>query len=57
VKGRENVGRNVDKLRINSQKVGCLEQHIYFWEKEYFLDLSIIVFGRQLFDPIERGTK
>jgi hypothetical protein len=41
VGGRRNVGRKADKLRINSRKEGCLEQHIYFWKKEYFLNLSI----------------
>ena len=53
------VGRGwggADKLRINSRKVGCLEQHIYFWEKIFFKFVNLF-FGRQLFDPIERGTK
>jgi hypothetical protein len=34
--GMYDVGQKADKLRINSRKVGCLEQHIYFWEKIFF---------------------
>ena len=37
------MGQKVDKLRINSRKVGCLEQHIYFWEKIFFKFVNLFL--------------
>ena len=52
------MGQKADKLRINSRKVGCLEQHIYFWEKIFFkfVDLFFFFFGR-FFRPHREGDQ